>query len=149
VTKSAESAEPRSARRSVDWWVKSNSSSRLQERELGAARQARKPRLLTVRDLFGDEEGEEVMEGPLLALGAHDELAPEAPGIGEVQALEEAIDVDGGGFHSASSRCGPALGRSPCSAWAMYSAPKRRPARPRSKAPRSVSAPWFCRSSCN
>ena len=56
---------------------------RLQERELRPMRQPSEARLLALGDLLGDEGGEEVVEGPLLGLGARDELAPDAPGVGE------------------------------------------------------------------
>ena len=51
------------------------------------------PRLLAMRDLFGDQQREEVAIGPRLALGALHEIAPDASRIGEVQPLEERIEV--------------------------------------------------------
>ena len=51
------------------------------------------PRLLPMRDLFGDEQREEVAIGPALPLGALHEVAPDAPRIGEVQPLEEGIEI--------------------------------------------------------
>ena len=94
VTKSGASAEPSSARRSVDWKVKSKSSMVLRKGKLGAARQPAEAGLLTVSDLLGDEQGEEVVVGPLLVLGPYDQIAPDAPSVGQVQALEQAVEVD-------------------------------------------------------
>ena len=94
--------------------------------KLRAARQPAEARLLAMRDLLGDEQREEVMVGPLLLLGAHDEVAPDAARIGEVQALEQAIEVDVGRLHRTSSCCGRGpRGSWLCRACAMYSAPNR------------------------
>ena len=124
---------------------------RLQERELRSMREPAEACMAALGDLLSDQRGEEVMEGPLLFLGARDEIAPDAPRVGEVQALEQPIEVDVGGLHSASScwRRSVRGGRDSASACAMYSAPKRRSSKPRSKAARTASAPWLWRASCN
>ena len=76
--------------------------------------------LLAVGDLLGDEHGEEVATRPLFGLGPLAELAPDAPGVGQVQALEQRVEVDGvriegeiGGHHetSAGKRLSEAGGR--------------------------------------
>jgi hypothetical protein len=77
----------------------------LEEGELGPAREALDARLLAVGHLLGHEHGEELAVGPLLALGARDELAVDAPGVGQVEPLEHRLEVDLGGRHSGSSRC--------------------------------------------
>ena len=46
-------------------------------------------------DLLGDEHGEEIATRPLLGLRALAELAPDAPGVGQVEALEQRVEVDG------------------------------------------------------
>ena len=51
----------------------------LQEGKLSAARQPGNARLLTVSDLLGDEQGEQVVEGPLLGFGTHDQIVPDTP----------------------------------------------------------------------
>ena len=47
-----------------------------------------------MRDLLGDEQGEEVAAAPRLGLGAGDEVAPGAARVGEVKALEQRVDVE-------------------------------------------------------
>ena len=95
------------------------------------SREAREPRLLPMRDLFGDQQREEVAIGPGLALGALHEIAPHAARIGEVQALEEGVEVVVGGDHDRPPtrredaavlgrvqvlRCAPPL-RAPSATW--------------------------------
>src|SRR4051812_6840183 len=65
----------------------------LQKRKVCPACQARESRLLAMGDLFGGQQREEITVGPGLALGALDEVAPHAPRIGEVESLEEGIEV--------------------------------------------------------
>ena len=67
----------------------------LEEREVGVVDGAPQPGLLAVRDLLGDEDGEEVAARPLLRLGALAELAPDATGVGQVQPLEQRVEIDG------------------------------------------------------
>ena len=52
-----------------------------------------------MRDLFGDQQREEIAIGPRLPLGALHEVAPHAAGIGQMQPLEERIEVVIGGDH--------------------------------------------------
>lgn len=54
-----------------------------QERKARSADGALQARAASMRDLLGDERLEEVLVGPLVLLGARDELAPDAPGVGE------------------------------------------------------------------
>ena len=124
---------------------------RLQERELCPTRQPSEAGVGALRDLLGDQGGEELVEGPLLGLGARDEIAPDAPGVGEVQALEQPIQIDVDGLHSASScwRRSVLGGAERDSACAMYSAPNRRSVSPCSNAVRRGAAPWCWSSSCN
>jgi hypothetical protein len=71
----------------------------LEEGEVGGAGEALDAGLLTVSDLLGEEEGEEVAEGPLLLLGAGGEVAVDARSVGEVESLAERLDVKLGRFH--------------------------------------------------
>ena len=66
---------------------------RLQKRKVRAARESRQARLLPMRDLLGDQEREEIAIGPRLPFGALHEIAPDAPGIREMQSLEERIEI--------------------------------------------------------
>jgi hypothetical protein len=61
---------------------------RFKEGEMGPTHHAGDARLLPLRDLFGNEEGEEIAVAPLLPFGALDQVAPRAARIGQVQALE-------------------------------------------------------------
>ena len=93
----------------------------LEKRKVRASREAREARLLPMRDLFGDQQREEVAIAPGLALRALHEVAPDAARIGEMQALEEGVEVVIGGIMtglrrgermppcSAASRCCAAL----------------------------------------
>ena len=149
MTKSAESAEPEKRQAHARLVGEVELVNRLQERELRPMREATEAGMAALGDL-PDQGREEVVEGPLLFLGACNEVAPDAPRVGEVQALEQPIEIDVSGLHSASSwRRRPAAGGSDESPYAMYSAPNKRSVRPRSKAARKVSAPWPCSSSCN
>jgi hypothetical protein len=76
---------------------------RLEEREARPMREPREARVAALRDLLADESCQEVVEGPLLFLGACDEIAPHPAGVGKVQPLEQPVQVDVGGLHSASS----------------------------------------------
>lgn len=62
------------------------------------------PRLLAVGDLLGEEHVEEVLVGPLLLLGSGAEVAPDAAGVGEVETLEERVEVGVGRDHWISLR---------------------------------------------
>src|SRR4029453_3879744 len=66
---------------------------RLQKRKVGAPRESPQARLLPMRDLLGDQEGEEIVIRPRLALGPLYEIAPDAPGIPEMQSFEEGIEI--------------------------------------------------------
>ena len=66
---------------------------RLQKRKVRAARESPEARLLPMRDLLGDQERQEVVVRPRVALGALHEVAPDAPGIREMQPFEERIEV--------------------------------------------------------
>jgi len=95
------------------------------------SRQARESRLLPMRDLFGDQQCEKVAIGPGLALRALHKVAPDAPRIGEMQALEEGVEVVFGRDHDRPPtrredaavlgrvqvlRCAPPL-RAPSATW--------------------------------
>jgi len=81
---------------------------RTQEWELcraGAAHEAGAP---TVCDLLGEEREEELLVGPLLALGALREVAPHAPRVREMKPLEKGVEGGGHGQTPAPSvRTGP------------------------------------------
>ena len=66
---------------------------RLEKRKVRAPRQPPEPRLLPMGDLLGDQQREEIAIGPRLPLGALHEVAPDAPRIGEVQPLEEGVEI--------------------------------------------------------
>ena len=46
-----------------------------------------------MRDLLGDQQRQEIAIGPRLPLGALHEIAPDAPGIREMQPFEERIEI--------------------------------------------------------
>src|SRR3989440_5769525 len=46
-----------------------------------------------MRDLFGGQQREEIAVGPGLTLRALDKVAPDTPGVGQVESLEERIEV--------------------------------------------------------
>lgn len=71
----------------------------LEKRKVRAARESREARLLTMRDFLGGQESEEIPIRPALALGAVDQLAPDASGIGEVEPFEEGIEIGLVGDH--------------------------------------------------
>ena len=96
-----------------------------------APRQARQTRLLPMGDLLGDQEREEIAIRPRLPLGALHEIAPDAPRIGEMQPLEERIEILIGRHHDRPPtrrdrpavlgrvqvlRCAPPL-RAPSATW--------------------------------
>lgn len=80
----------------------------LEEGKAAAAGHTLDAGLLTMRDFFSDEDGEEVAAAPFLLLGTRDEIAPRTTGIGEVKTLEHRIDVDVGRVHTKSSCCAAA-----------------------------------------
>ena len=87
---------------------------RFEEREAGAPREPREARLLAVGDLLGDEDGQEAIVGPLLSLGAGDEVAPHASRVGEIEALEDGIEFEVGGVDRGPSRGGASHSTSSC-----------------------------------
>jgi hypothetical protein len=72
---------------------------RLQKGKVGAPRESPQACLLPMRDLLGDQEGEEIVIRPRLALGPLHEIAPDAPGIREMQSFEEGIEIPIGRHH--------------------------------------------------
>ena len=66
---------------------------RLEKGKVGAPREARQTGLLAVRDLFRRQECEEIAVRPRFALGAVDELPPDAARIREMQAFEERVEI--------------------------------------------------------
>jgi hypothetical protein len=121
----------------------------LEERKAGASREATESGLLTLGDLLGDQKREEIPIGPLLVLSSLHELSPDPSGIGEMEPLQEKVELVIGGLHRGSS-CWVglvlALGRASAKKCAMYSAPMACSARPRSRAARSASSPcWSSR----
>ena len=86
VTKSGDRAEPSIVQSQAGLIREIEIVDRLEKGKVRAPREARQPRLLPMRDLFGHEHGEKVAIGPRLTLGALDEIAPDAPGIGEMTA---------------------------------------------------------------
>lgn len=77
---------------------------RLEKGKAGALGEAAQARLVPLGDFFGDEDGEEVLITPLLLLRAPEEIPPDAARIGEVEALEQRIQRDGGSGGSARGR---------------------------------------------
>jgi hypothetical protein len=76
----------------------------LEEGESGPSRESAEPCLLSLSDLLLDHQGEEVSEGPLLLLRALDEAWPDAPGVGEVEPLEQVIEFVVAGLHGRLSQ---------------------------------------------
>jgi hypothetical protein len=68
---------------------------RFEKREVGAAREPTEPRLLALRDFLRDEEREEILIGPLFVLGTDEQVAPHTAGVGEMETLEQRIEIDG------------------------------------------------------
>ena len=66
---------------------------RLQKRKMCAACQPREPRLLSMRDLFGGEQRQEIAVGPRLPLRALDQVAPHTPGVCQMQSFEEGVEI--------------------------------------------------------
>ena len=78
-----------------------------QEWKLRGADPAREARTATVRDLLGEERLQELVMRPLLFLGALNEITPNMPSVGEVQTLQQHVEVNGHDtprFDSARSR---------------------------------------------
>ena len=71
----------------------------LRKRKMGPSDQPSEPRLLPVGDLFGHEQREEVAIGPGLSFGALDQIALHPSRIGEVQPLEERVEIRVGRDH--------------------------------------------------
>ena len=69
---------------------------RLEKRKMRAAREPREAGLLAMRDLLGDENRQEVAVGPGLAFRALHQIAPDPPGVGQMEALEEDVEIVGG-----------------------------------------------------
>ncbi|MFO0738199.1 MAG: hypothetical protein U0270_20070 [Labilithrix sp.] len=72
---------------------------RLEEGKVCTPGQPTESRLLAMRDLFSDERGEEVAVAPAVLLCARDKVAPDAPRVGEVKALQQIVDRDVGCIH--------------------------------------------------
>ena len=71
----------------------------LQEGEVRASSPSAESRLLTVRDLLGGEQGQEIAIRPPLPLRPVNEAAPDPTGIRQVQPFEEGIEIRIGGDH--------------------------------------------------
>ena len=71
----------------------------LQKREMGASGQSAQSGLLPMRDLFRHQQREEVPIGPRFPLGSLHEVAPHAAGVGQMEPLEEGIQIVGGRHH--------------------------------------------------
>ncbi len=69
-----------------------------QEGKAGGADGASEPRAAAMRDLLREEREEQRVVRPVFLLGALDEVAPGAARVGEVQALEQRVEV---GAHEA------------------------------------------------
>jgi hypothetical protein len=72
----------------------------LEEGETGIPGGLLESGLLAVGDLLGEEDAEEVLVGPLLLLGTGAEVAPDAAGVGQVEALEGGVEVGRGHWSS-------------------------------------------------
>jgi len=114
----------------------------LEEGEAGAASESLDTGLLAMSDLLGDEGGKEVAVRPGLGLGLIDEGGVDTASIGEVEAFEEGVEVEGCGGHRGSSSW-----EAKAREWAMYSASKRQSSRPFWKAAATASLPWMMRRS--
>lgn len=68
----------------------------LEEGEAGAADAALDAGLGAVGDLLGKEQGEEVAVAEAVLLGARDQVGVQAPDGGQVQAVQEGVEVDVG-----------------------------------------------------
>jgi hypothetical protein len=64
-----------------------------QKRKRGGAHCAAQARAATMRDFLGDQRVKKLLVGPLLLLGALDQVAPHAARIGEMEAFEERIEI--------------------------------------------------------
>ena len=123
----------------------------LEVREVSPAREPLQASLLAVRDLFGDQQGEEVAVRPLLVLGPRDRIVVHPAQVGEMKSLEQSVELDLGKIQtrtrtargrrghwirsSAKSELGSRNARSMCGA------PKTWTRRPCSKAPRKRLGP--------
>jgi len=131
VTKSGDRADPKHGEAHRGLIREIEIIDRLQKRKVRASHQAREPRLLPVGDLFGHEQREEVAIGPGLALDALHQVPPHAARIGEMEALEEPVEVGIGRDHDRPPtrretaavldrvqvlRCAPPL-RAPSATW--------------------------------
>jgi hypothetical protein len=58
-----------------------------------------------VGDLLGGEDDEQVAVAPVLLVGAGEEVAPDAAGVGQVEALPERVEVGVREVHEKSSLC--------------------------------------------
>ena len=72
---------------------------RFEKRKPRPVRHAPEPRLLAVRNFFRHEQREQVRVRPGLAFRAIEEIAPHAARVGEVEALEQRIEIDGREIH--------------------------------------------------
>jgi hypothetical protein len=66
----------------------------LEERKAGPPGQALHARLLPMGDFLGQQDREEITIGPLFLFGARGQVAVDAGGVGQVQALAERFDRD-------------------------------------------------------
>jgi hypothetical protein len=80
----------------------------LEVREAGLAGQTLQSCLTAVCDLVGDEHGEEVTVGPLLGFGLGGDLAVDATHVGQVQSLQQRVEIDIGDLEGwARGHCTP------------------------------------------
>jgi hypothetical protein len=83
----------------------------LQVGEAGLADLALHTCVASVGDLLGEQDGEQLAGAPALGLGAVAQVAPVAAGVGQVQTLEQRLQVEGLGIegqvaHALASGCG-------------------------------------------
>jgi hypothetical protein len=71
----------------------------LEEGEARAMRETLDARLLALGNLLDGEHDEEIAVGPLLSFGALDEIAPHASGVGQVESLEQRVEIGVGHVH--------------------------------------------------
>jgi hypothetical protein len=96
---------------------------RLQEGEVSLPREPLETSFLTMSDLLREKHREEVAEGPLFLLGSSDEIAPDPPRVGEVEALQNPLDVDLGEVHLVTAPLEAANSGAASTKCATYSAP--------------------------
>jgi hypothetical protein len=108
----------------------------LEEGEARAMRETLHARLLSLGDLLGSEHDQEVAVGPLAGLGSLDELAPDAASVGQVESLEQRVEIGVGHVHGrilAMVEVGvvrgwrPGLARVSCEGLARGASRRRRP----------------------